>query len=399
MRIRTFIAAAALLLLPVSAWAQGSSAPGTMPVPFQVPVSSSPFNVGFLDFGIRDTGTTGDAARYERYRDLRDGLFLESAFIGYHQHDWNFGFAGRHMGMNDQRMIVTGNNQGKLRAWFMWDQIPMLLSRTTQTFFQGDVLNSSGLLRIDDPVQLAGQTNPANIPNLFVPPNTQVFELGTTRHIAESGVRYFVSKDLEFRGLFRNTAKTGGIPYGGSFGHSQLVETIAPIDHNIKDGEASLEYTHGAYLFRGGYTGSYFTNNNTTLTFDNPFRLQDTSSASSRGRESLPPSSSFFTVNGMASMRLAGHSRLTGYISTGMLQDVDAPIMPQTVNTVAPGINPLERTTVEGQARTLGSTVTSIALPLAGVVARSERAGCSSRASTGASARTSWPRSSKRRTG
>ena len=33
---------------------------------------------GWLDIGIRGTSTTGDAARYERYRDLGDGLFLES---------------------------------------------------------------------------------------------------------------------------------------------------------------------------------------------------------------------------------------------------------------------------------------------------------------------------------
>ncbi len=31
-----------------------------------------------IDFGVRGTVTTGDAARYERYRDLGDGLFLEA---------------------------------------------------------------------------------------------------------------------------------------------------------------------------------------------------------------------------------------------------------------------------------------------------------------------------------
>jgi len=367
MRISRLIAAA-LLLLPATVWAQVRGTPPNIPptvVPLGMPEArpSSPFTVGFLDFGLRNTTSDEDATRYERYRDLRDGAFLETALIGYHQNDWNFGFAGSHMGLKDQRMIVSGSNQGKINGWFMWDQVPMLLSRTTQTFFEGDVIDSNGVLRIADPIQQAGQTNANNIPGLFVPPNTQVFSLGTERHIAEGGVRFSLTKDLEFRGLYRNTAKTGGIPYGGSFGHSQLVETIAPIDHNIKDAEASAEYTKGRYLFRAGYVGSYFTNNNTTLTFDNPFRLQDTSSASSRGRESLPPSSSFFTVNGLASMRLAGHSRVTGYVSTGLLQDVDAPIMPQTVNTAVTGISPLERTTVEGKARTFASTVTFTSRP------------------------------------
>jgi len=359
MRIRTFIAASALLLLSATAWAQTAA---TLPPP--TPVTGAPnFTVGFLDFGLRNTTETGDATRYQRYRDLRDGAFLETALIGYHQNNWNFGFVGQHMGMTDQRMTVSGSNQGKIKAWFLWDQIPMLLSTTTQTFFQGDVIHNNGVLRIDDPVQRAGQTSAANIPNLFVPPNTQMFSLGTERHIAESGIRYNFNNDLQFRGLYRNTDKTGGIPYGGSFGHSQLVETIAPIDHNIKDSEASLEYSHGRYLFRGGYIGSFFTNNNTTLTFDNPFRLDDTSSASSRGRESLPPSSTFFSVNGMAAMRLPGHSRLMGYFSSGLLEDAGAPIMPQTVNAVAPGINPLERTTVDGKGETMASTITFTSRP------------------------------------
>ncbi|HEX5069259.1 MAG TPA: MtrB/PioB family outer membrane beta-barrel protein [Vicinamibacterales bacterium] len=367
MRTRTFIVAAALLLAPATIWAQVPGSPPHIPptiVPQGPSTGTSPFSVGFLDFGIRNTTADGDATRYERYRDLRDGLFLESALIAVNQNDWNFGFAGSHMGMKDQRMIVGGSNQGRIKGWFMWDQIPMLLSRTTQTFFEGDVINNNGVLRIADPIQQQGQANANNIPLLFAPPNTQVFSIGTERHIAESGVSLHLTKDTEFRGLFRNTAKTGGIPYGGSFGHSQLVETIAPVEHTTRDAEASLEYVHDRYLFRAGYVGSFFTNDNTTLTFDNPFRLQDTTSASSRGRSSLPPSSTFFSVNGMASMRLPGHSRVTGYISSGLLEDAGDPIMPQTVNTAVVGINPLPRTTVDGKARTLASTVTFTSRPL-----------------------------------
>ena len=34
---------------------------------------------GFIDFGARGTTSTGDAARYERYRDMSDGMFVETA--------------------------------------------------------------------------------------------------------------------------------------------------------------------------------------------------------------------------------------------------------------------------------------------------------------------------------
>ena len=35
---------------------------------------------GTADVGFRVTGTSGDEARYERYRDLRDGLFTNIVF-------------------------------------------------------------------------------------------------------------------------------------------------------------------------------------------------------------------------------------------------------------------------------------------------------------------------------
>ena len=35
-----------------------------------------------IDFGVRGTSADGDAARYERYRDLGDGLFLETRAAG-----------------------------------------------------------------------------------------------------------------------------------------------------------------------------------------------------------------------------------------------------------------------------------------------------------------------------
>lgn len=352
MKIRfnvTALATATLLLIPALASAQDPARPG--------------MTLGYIDFGARGTSTKGEAARYERYRDLSDGLFLETARLYARKNAWEFGFLGDHVGRKDQRLVGSATWQGRFDGYFMWDQIPMLLSRTTRTFYQGDVLNNGGLLQMSDAIQAAGQANANNIPLLFTPENTQQFELRTDRHIAETGLEFRPSQGLMINGLFRNTQKTGGIPYGGSFGHSQLVETIAPIDHSFNDADAGVEYMHGRYLFRGGYTGSWFTNNVTDLTFDNPWRAVDSSSVSSRGRISLPPSNSFISFNGMATAKLPGHSRATAFFSGGMLEDAGAPIMPQTANSIVTGINPLERTTVEGQARTMSMNLSFTSRP------------------------------------
>ena len=65
-KLLTAGAAALLFASTTMAWAQAKPTPAPTPAP-------TPSN-GSLDIGGRFTSTTGDAARYERYRDLRDGV-------------------------------------------------------------------------------------------------------------------------------------------------------------------------------------------------------------------------------------------------------------------------------------------------------------------------------------
>ena len=68
MRISRPLLTAALALVPLIARAQAPAAP---------PPASTGWT-GAIDFGVRGTSADGDAARYERYRDLGDGLFVET---------------------------------------------------------------------------------------------------------------------------------------------------------------------------------------------------------------------------------------------------------------------------------------------------------------------------------
>ena len=112
------------------------------------------------------------------------------------------------------------------------------------------------------------------------------------------------------------------LPYGGSFGHSSLVEVPAPDRHRLTDLEAGAEYSRGAVLLRGGYSGSLFHNDDTTIAYDSPFRLTDVCGAPrGRGGTRCRPSNSFVSVNGMASVKLPARSRATAYVSFGALSD------------------------------------------------------------------------------
>jgi MtrB/PioB family decaheme-associated outer membrane protein len=345
---------------PCTAAAQNAAPQGTSQPPQQVAgvaPADTPWT-GRFDFGVRGTDLDGDAARYERYRDLDDGLFLESVRVNREFSGWRFDFAGDHVGRRDQRYAAAAVRPGRISASFMWDQIPMLLSRTTRSLFTGI---GAGELRIDNAIQTLVEANRLNLAPLFEG-FARDFDTRTRRHIANGRFEYLANEELAFRANFRRIDREGTIPYGGSFGHSSLVELPAPTEHTLSDFDAGAEFVRQPWLLRAGYTGSWFHNDVTSVIFDNPFRVADIRTASSAGRLSLAPSSSQFAVNGLASVKLPYRSRATAYVSAGMLQDAGVPLIPQTINAANTPAS-LERSTVDGEARTTAVHLSFVSRP------------------------------------
>ena len=366
MRIST-IAAALVLLLPAVAGAQTKPPvapppqPATQPAAQPAPTVEEPTTggwTGWVDVGVRGTSLDGDGARYERYRDLSDGLFLERFRVSRDTGRWLFDVDGEHVGRRDQRFVGTAVAPGKLKASFTWDQIPMLFSRTTRSLFTG--IGTGGLL-IDDALQTQVQAAPSTIATVFAL-NGREFDTRTRRHLADGAAEYFASEVLTFRTNYRRTTRRGTIPFGGSFGHSSVVELPAPTNHDLSEFSGEAEYSGEALLVRAGYNGSWFHNNVTSLVFENPYRATDIAGTPSRGRLTLPPSNSFVGVNGLASVKLPHRSRATAYVSVGLLKDAGDALVPQTINSaLSPA--PVQRSTVEGEAGTSSVNLTFVSRP------------------------------------
>lgn len=314
---------------------------------------------GLVDIGVRNTNLKGDGARYERYRDLGDGLFLERGLIHRDWNQWSLDFRADHAGRRDQRFLGTAVRPGRFRAWAMWDQIPMLMSNSTRTLF-GPLSGAS--LEIENALQAQVQAQSSSLPSVFAA-NARVFDTRSRRHIFETGFEYLASTEFTVKGQFRRTDREGTMPYGGSFGHSSLVELPAPVNHTLSDVEGTAEYARGRLLARAGYQGSWFTNEVTQLAFDSPFRATDSASSPSRGRLSLPPSNSYISANGLVSVRLPARSRATAYVSVGMLKDSGDPLMPQTINTATTPAA-LTRTAVNGEAKTSSVNLSFVSRPV-----------------------------------
>ena len=93
MRNRLMIGTAALLLASATfAGAQDKPQPSSTATP----------SSGTIDIGGRFTSTDGDEARYERYRDLRDGANVNLLY-GKETENWTFDIKAKNIGYRDQR--------------------------------------------------------------------------------------------------------------------------------------------------------------------------------------------------------------------------------------------------------------------------------------------------------
>jgi MtrB/PioB family decaheme-associated outer membrane protein len=361
-----------MCLLPCLAAARQAPAPST-PAPAQVPGGAVapaaaaqeeevdedrlPTTYGSIDLGVRASDVDGDAARYERYRDMGDGLFLERARYATEKRGWMLSFGADHTGRRDQRFTGRAVRPGQLKIYGSWDQIPMLMSRTTRTLF---TVPSPGVLTIDNAIRAQVQAQPSYLATAVQTART--FELSSRRHIADGGAQFIAKNGITFDVHVKHTNRDGAIPFGGSFGHGTVVETLAPVEHRLTDFDSAAEYMHGDLLVRGGFTGSWFHNEVTSLTFDNPWRVSDAATAGSRGRAALSPSSSFVSANGLFSYRLPYRSRVNVYGSLGSLRDTGDPLLPFTVNSAVTS-PALDRTETEGHAKTKSVNLTFTSRP------------------------------------
>ena len=143
MRTRLTIVTAALLLASAHlAWAQGQTV---------TPGATKP-SLGTIDVAPRVTTTDGDAARYERYRDLRDGVYANIRF-GKATDEYLASFVADNVGYHDQKYVLD-YKRSKVKFNFTWDSIPLNYSYLTATPF---VVGDNGVLTLDAAARAAVQ--------------------------------------------------------------------------------------------------------------------------------------------------------------------------------------------------------------------------------------------------
>ena len=256
----------------------------------------------------RVTSIDGDEARFQRYRDLRPGIYATNALAGRRTADWCFEAQAWNIGYRDQRYQLDLQRVGRLSASFLWDQIPLFISRDTRTLY---TQVAPGVFRLEDAMQQQIQAGLKTLRNFE--DQAVRFDLRTLRRTGMADVAFTVDRHTDIIVKFRNTTREGAIPFGASFGFNNAVELPVPVDTRTTDVQTAFEWANGRGMLRIGWDGSSFDNNVESVTWDNPLRFgPDISGTPSQGRMALWPGNTLTYLHGTGAVSLPARGRLTG---------------------------------------------------------------------------------------
>jgi MtrB/PioB family decaheme-associated outer membrane protein len=323
-----FIIVTAALASPAAAQAPAAGT-GQSPAP-----AGPGWMSGWIDFGVRGSDVSGDRDRFERYRDVGDGAYIDRFQWARATDSQIFRVAGTNAGRRDQRFEGLFEQTGRFRATFMWDQIPLRISSDTRSPYR---LEGSGILRLEDSIRLGIQEGRNTLADIV--PLAGVFETAYRRHTATGSFLLHATPEVDIRGRFSTAQRRGYVPWGASFGLNLAVEVPMPMENRTTDARMEVGWTRGRSLLRLNYDGSWFQNDIERLTWDNPIRFTDTfnplaylsGAGTATGRMALAPSNQMHTVGATGSMAMAHRSRLTATVAFGA-NTQDAEILPHTIN-------------------------------------------------------------------
>jgi MtrB/PioB family decaheme-associated outer membrane protein len=351
MRKRTMILFGALLLASAGhARAQQGEASGSDQWAPAAPTTPGLPSFGRVDFGFRGTDVDGDRARYNRFRDRRDGGLLDAFRFQRENATTIFRAEADNVGYRDQRFSGAFESIGRLKASFEWDQIPLFIHRDTRTLYTGI---GTGVLTIDDAIQQGIQSGAITLDDVIG--GARQFEIRSRRDIGAFDLTYMANRDVDVKLSVTNARRSGNnlmsFGLGSNAGNMTTLEMAAPVDDRTTALKTGIEFANTRGLLSAGIDASWYDNSAPTLRFDNPLRATDVVNGSSQGQGVLWPSNSAISFNVNGAYRLPGRSRARAAISFGRQSQDDLLVAP-SVNTAL--VTPLlPRTTADAQANVL----------------------------------------------
>jgi len=285
-----------------------------------------------------------DSFKFGDYTGLdEDGAFLIADFTADYFGDkaWRWSAEGKDLGLDSRRFSLEGGRQGLLQVRFGYEELPRHLFETASTIYP-----TPGSSNLQLPAGWVRAPSTAGMTELSS--SLRGMDVEWDRESWNTGFTFVQSKRFSYDVDYRHLERDGKQLRGGSF--LTLAATLpSPVDDETDTLEAGLNYEADNWSARVAYYGSFYNNDNDTLTWQNAFTA--ITPGADAGQIALAPDNEFQQIS------LSGHyygwerTRVSGRLAVGRMEQ-DEGVLPYTLNPNLAG-GALPRSSFDGEVDTL----------------------------------------------
>jgi MtrB/PioB family decaheme-associated outer membrane protein len=264
---------------------------------------------------------------------------------------------GTNLGIESRSVQGEYGVQGNYKLFIEYQQIPHNKFDDGATPYFGAGSTNLTLPPGWDP-GVAGNPTPSQMSQLL--PSLKGFEVETERQNLGAGVLKHLSRNWKMGIDFHHDTKEGIDVIGGAFattgGNPKAVLLPEPIDYETNRVNFFTEYVDKRSLVRFAYELSSFSNNESSLTFRNPYNDRtgwdaDAGFPDGVGQFALPPDNMAHSFSLSGARTLGMTSRVSANL-TYTLYEQDETFLPYTANPLLVVSTPLPRTSLDGEIAT-----------------------------------------------
>jgi MtrB/PioB family decaheme-associated outer membrane protein len=341
---------------------------------------------GFIEPGLRFFGENPNGSRtpgladgkFEEYRDINTGLYLEGLRLRIFRPDESLSFqiSGKDWGLHTQEFHLLGEHIGRWEAGFDWDQMRHIYSTTSQSLYKEFGGNVFILPNPRPPLESWNSAPPWTCTSSANATNTDCDgQISQQWYTGRVFFKLSPTADLDLLAEYTRIRKDGQRPFGMAFGSpgGTFAELVQPIDQTIHEFKLRGTWATERIQLQWGYTASVFVNGFNWVRADNPCNPVATNcpsvgSTGQFGTTSLPPDNQAHTINLAGGINLPMRTRVNASVTYQLrLQNQD--FQQQTYSNGLVAANPslqLPQKSLNGNVQTflVNVDVTSRPLPI-----------------------------------
>ncbi|MCW9003643.1 MAG: MtrB/PioB family decaheme-associated outer membrane protein [Gammaproteobacteria bacterium] len=277
---------------------------------------------GEVELGIGSV--SDDSFKFGEYNGLyeKSGFIITNARVRYRDLEANyFDLSVNDLGLDSRSLNIEGGHQGKYKVFFSYDEIAHAFSDSIMTPYSGN-----GSANLSLPVGWVPAGTTTSMSSLAASLQKNEVKLQRTR--MDLGISFLPTSSWKYDINYRHETREGTKRSAGSF-FFNAAQMIEPVDYVTDEIDASASYIGKRWQATLAYYGSFFSNENKSLTWDEAFNPIIAGATS--GQRALAPDNLFHQLIMSAGYQISSKTRLSGDISIGRMQQ-DEDFLPATTN-------------------------------------------------------------------